>query len=35
MIGIPSPPHNFNSLKLVTESVEARHLLRIAWRDVA
>jgi hypothetical protein len=33
MTGIPSPPHNYNSLKLVTESVEARKLVRIAWRD--
>jgi hypothetical protein len=34
MTGIPSPPHNFNSLKLVTETVEAPELVRIAWRDV-
>ena len=33
MTGIPSPPRNFNSLSLVTESVEARELVRIAWRD--
>ena len=33
MTGIPSPPHNFNSLEPVTEPVEARELVRIAWRD--